>query len=794
MPARLLAIALAGLCQTGSAVAATPSFGREVVPTLYRLGCSSGECHGSFSGKGNFRLSLFAADPDADYREVLAGFGRRLNRHDPDQSLLLLKPTGRLAHGGDVRLKTGSPEHQRLRAWIEAGARPDPADTPRVQAIRVEPAVVTCPVDGEPAVLRVLAQFDDGSERDVTHLARFESLDGSIAAVNIDGSVTGRRAGDSHILGHYAGQIACATALVPGTLPASATFPKETLIDPVDRLVVEKLKRLNIVPSGLCSDNDFLRRLYLDVIGQLPPPETVRAFVTDQDPDKRTRLIDRLLADPLHAAVWATRLCDATGADNRTMYDKSVYAFHDFFRNRFERNVPWDEFVRGVLTGTATDGRSLEELQADNARIAEYRKKQNEASKAGKKLEPEPLTDKPWRVGVGARNTLEEFSYNLKFRVQAGPRKGQIDPKPMAQHVATAFLGVRLECAECHKHPHDRWSQQDFFGFTAAFSYLDRGVPPEMREKKLTFINGTYVTDKPLEVYPDPVTGEPCPPKALGGSVIEIRAGVDPRLEVWKWMASPDNPYFARAIVNRIWAAYFGRGLIDPVDALGAANPPSHPEVLDELVRDFVAHKYDIRHLERRLLLTRTYQRGWETNASNASDERNYSHRVLRRMTAEQALDAIALVTGTPVQLDTTYIGGPGDGRTVEKAVEMPLSRLKGADSYVLKIFDKPQRTQSCDCERGVTANLSQALYLYNDAELTAKIADARGRLAKLLAEVKEDSRVLDDLYLAALTRLPTDAERQRTAEHLKAAKSRAEGFEDVFWALLNRQEFLVTH
>ncbi|MBC7816684.1 MAG: DUF1553 domain-containing protein, partial [Planctomycetaceae bacterium] len=541
-------------------------------------------------------------------------------------------------------------------------------------------------------------------------------------------------------------------------------------------------------------DSDFLRRVTLDVAGRLPTVDEAKTFLNDSSPDKRAKAIDRLLTDPLHAAVWATKMCDALGADNRTMYDQSVYRIHDWFRNRFERNVPWDQMVRGALTGTLADGRSDEELQAENARLAERRKKEQELQKEGKKLEPEPLTDKPWRVGPATRNTLEDFSYNLKFRVQAGPRKGQMDPRPLTQHVATAFLGVRLECAECHKHPHDRWSQQDFFGFTTAFAFLNRGLSPEMQAKKLTYINGVFVTDKPQETFPDPQTGEPLPPRVLGGAVIDVQPGVDPRLEVWKWMVSAENPYFVKAIVNRVWGHYFGRGLIDPVDALSEANPPSHPEVLDELCRDFVAHGYDLRQLHRRILNLRTYQRDYVTNGTNATDERNYSHRVLRRMSAELILDAIANVTGTPLKIDVAVYGGPGDSRTVERAIEMPLSRPRGDDTYVLRIFDKPQRTQSCDCERSSNPNLSQALYFYNDADLTAKITNPNGRLTKLLTQITDDNQLLDELYLSTLTRLPTATERERSTAHLKAAKSRAEGFEDLMWSLLNRQEFVVTH
>ncbi len=594
-------------------VAEAPSFSHEVVPLFYKLGCSAGECHGSFSGKGNFRLSLFAADPQADFLEVHAAFDRRLDRQHPHASLLLTKPTMQRAHGGGVRLDQKSAEYRVLLEWIEAGAPFDPPDAPGVTSLRIEPAHVVIPLNHAKPRLRVFAKFSNGSERDVTAFARFESLDSSLVNASSMGEVQPLRSGDSYILAHFAGKLTHAAVLIPQTLHASAQFPQEQLTDPIDQQIVEKLRRLNIPPSGLGGDTDFLRRVYLDVTSRLPTPDEIRQFLADPAPDKRARLIDRLLEDPLHAAVWANKMCDAMGADNRTMYDESVYRIFDWMRNRFERNVPWDEMVRGALTGTVADNRPLEELVQENARIAEFRKRQTEAQKSGAKLEPEPLTDKPWRTRQALRNTLEDFSYNLKFRVQAGPRKGLMDPRPLAQHVATAFLGVRLECAECHKHPHDRWSQQDFFSFTTCFAYLNRGVSPEMAAKKLTFINGTYVTDTPQETFPDPKTGDPLPPRPLDGPVINVQPGVDPRLEVWKWMVSPDNPYFARAIVNRVWAHYFGRGLIEPVDSLAEANPPSHPAVLDDLVKDFQAHRYDLRHLHRRVLNTHAYQRDWVT-------------------------------------------------------------------------------------------------------------------------------------------------------------------------------------
>lgn len=775
-----------------------PLFGRDVVPVFYKLGCSAGACHGSFAGKGGFRLSLFASDPAADYREVRGVFGRRVNPQVPEDSLLLLKPSAQLAHGGGLRLKPGSDEYRLLRDWIAAGAKFDPAAEGRVVAVRVEPPTCTNTVDGPPAALRVLARLDSGRELDVTRLARFEAFDATIAEVDDAGRVSARRPGDTHILAHYAGQVGYTIALVPRPLPPGVTFPEEQLTDPVDRLIVDKLRRLNVVPSPLCDDATFVRRAWLDVTGQLPAPDDVRKFLAYTAPDKRATLIDELLRHPLHAAVWATELCDITGADNRVLYDRAVCNTHDWYRHKFAANWPWDRIVRGVLTATAADGREPEELrqivEAARKKAADKKAAEKKAAdkNAGDKKPAEPKsTAVPWQSDYALRNTLDVFFDNNKFRVQAGPHKGKIDPQPIALHVATAFLGVRLECAECHKHPHDRWTQDDFRGFALAFAYVNRGIDPELRKQKVNF-NGIHVTGEPLPHFMEMMEGKPAAARVLGGAALELKPGDDPRAAVWAWMTGPDNPYFARAIVNRVWAHYFGRGLIDPVDSLAAGNPPSHPAVLDELVRDFVAHKYDLRHLHRRILNTAAYQRSYTTNATNARDERNYSHRVLRRLSAEQVLDAVAQVTGTPVQLAPVYSGDPD--RPFTRSVEYPLSRPGGPDSYVLKIFDKPQRTQSCDCERGETPNLSQSLYFYNDQALVEKITHKDGRLTKYLAEIADDTQLLEELYLLTLSRTPSVAERERALKHVKTAKSRAEGYEDVLWALLNRQEFQVNH
>lgn len=784
----LILLAAVGVVSPTAARGADPLFGREVVPVLYKLGCSSGSCHGSFAGKGGLRLSLFASNPEADYREVLGAMGRRVNLQSPEDSLLLLKPAGSVPHGGGLRLVRGSDDYQVLKRWLDCGAPYDPAREGRVVSVRVEPAQFLAPVDGAPATLKVFARLHNGPELEVTRFARFEPFDTTVAEVE-GATVSGRRSGDTHILAHYAGQIGYTFALVPQALPAGVAFPDEKLADPIDRFIADKLKLLNIPPSPLCDDVTFLRRAHLDITGQLPMPEDIRKFLADASADKRAHVIDALLAHPLHAAVWATKLCDITGADNRVWYDKAVCNTHDWFRNKLAANWPWDKIVRGVLTATAADNRPLEELLAESQKLAEARKKP--ADKGAKPVPAEPSSAKPWESGYALRNTLDVFFNNNKFRVQAGPARGKIDPQPIALHVATAFLGVRLECAECHKHPHDRWSQEDFLGFTLSFAYVNLGVDPELRKKKVN-IGGVYVADEPLAHFAQMVQGKGITPRLLGGTPIAVAPGTDPRLEVWKWMTGPDNPNFARSIVNRVWAYYFGKGLIDPVDNLAAGNPPSHPQVLDELVRDFVSHGYDLRHLHRRILNTAAYQRSWETTTANARDERNYSHRVLRRMSAEQVVDAVAQATGTPVKLSPVYSGDPN--RPFDRAIEFPQSRPGGQDSYVLKIFDKPQRTQSCDCERAETPNLSQALYFYNDGALIAKITDKQGRLTSLLAKYADNTKLLDELYLFTLSRMPQPDERERALRYVQTAADRAEAFEDILWTLLNRREFVVMH
>jgi Protein of unknown function (DUF1549)/Protein of unknown function (DUF1553) len=582
------------------------------------------------------------------------------------------------------------------------------------------------------------------------------------------------------VLAHYAGEVGFATVLIPGPPLRGLAFPKEEHRDPVDRLLVERLQKLHIVPSVTCSDVDFLRRVYLDVIGQLPTPEEVRAFRADKGADKRAKVIDKLLEHPLHAALWAGKICDMVGADDRFLGD-SVYQFHDWFRGKLEANTPWDKIAYGVLCATAADERTPEQIIADQKLDAENRKKY-----AGKPVPPPPGKE-PWQAGYATRNSIDVFYSNL-INTQTTPGRGRtVNSKQIALRVAHTFLGVRLECAQCHKHPYDRWSQGDFFSFAAVFAHTELGVDPELKAQKVN-LNGVYAAQKPVEQFLDSETQQPVPPKIPGGPMIDIKPGVDARREVWQWLLGKDNPFFAQAIVNRVWEHYLGRGFVEPADAQAAANPPSHPEVLAELVRDFIENKYDLRRLHRRILNTLAYQRDWKTNASNAKDERNFSHRRLRRLTAEQALDAIAQVTDTPVKIPKRY-GSPRDG---QKAVEIALSRVGGDDGYVLQIFGRPIRVQNCDCERSPATSLSQTMYLFNDEKLIAKIHDDKGRLKKLVQDTADDGKLLEELYLWTLTRLPTAEEIDRARKYIQQVDNRLEAYQDLLWSLMNRHEFVV--
>jgi hypothetical protein len=770
-------------------------FERHVMGLFSKAGCNNGSCHGSFQGKGGFRLSLFGYDPAKDFaaltREVL---GRRLDIVNPDNSLLLLKATGRTPHEGAVRFPKDSWQYGVFRAWIAAGAHWT-AGSGTVTALRLDaPDAVLVPA-GREKQLTVTARFADGSEEVVTTFCDFRIQDDAVAEIGPLGKVKAVKPGDTGLMVTYRGVVQAVRVLVPADVPPGFQYPAVPEANFIDREVLAKLRKLNMVPSDLTSDAEFLRRVTIDTIGSLPSPDEVRAFLADPAPDKRQRKIDELLTHPLHAALWATKFSDITGNNTDALENpnplkpRRSQMWHDWFRKRVAVNVPYDEIVRDVLTATSREGLTPEAW-------IEQQKKLDEQFENG------------WDSNYADRQTLDLF-----WR-----RQQAVPIEQWGEKVAAAFLGVRLECAQCHKHPTDRWTQVDYRAFANLFQQVTIGQSPATRKlidavnterrnngkrnNQLNLVREVYVgaggtmigQGKNVKANPKafthPETNRPLAPKALGGPEMPIQSGQDVRAALFAWMRSPDNPYFARSFVNRVWAHYFGVGVVEPVDDFSQANPPTNAPLLDLLAQDFVEHDYDIRHLERLVLASRTYQLSSTPNATNAFDKNNFARGYVRPMMAEAVVDVLNTALGTVEQLN------PNEAPPGRKMMEVGSSRLANNNlGYALRIFGRPPRTTACDCERSFDPALPQTLYRMTDPAVLQKLTAPTGRLAVLLKDkTNTDEHVLDELFLACLTRSPTLDERAAFAEHLARAKSRQTAFQDTLWALINTREFVLNH
>ncbi|MGO9465218.1 MAG: DUF1549 and DUF1553 domain-containing protein [Isosphaeraceae bacterium] len=763
----------------GSALPAV-EFDRHVASLFGRLGCNAGACHGSFQGRGGLNLSLFGHDPARDYATLTrTALGRRVDVIDPDRSLILLKPTGQVPHEGGQRFAAGSWEYRVIRAWIAAGARRDPSRA-AVERIEIRPATLNLKRPAGSARLAVVARFGDGTESDVTPFCDLHVRDDSIALVAEAGEVRGLRPGDTAVVASYNGKLASARVLVP--TGRVVTVPDVPECDVIDGEVFAKLRALGVAPSGPAADAEFLRRLTLDVIGTLPSPQEVRAFLCDRAPDKRSKKIDELLAHPMHAALWATRFLDITGCDVGALEGpddlrpRRARLWHDWFRERFAENMPYSEIVRGVITATSRDG-------ADPDRWVEQEAARLIALKAGSATDyaSKPGLDLYWRRFAG-----DDF----------------ITVEPLAERTAAAFLGVRIECAQCHKHPFDRWTQADYRAFANIFAGVRFGLSPEglsatarlLDRRRKSAPNGTlppiprlretYVSEYPSRRLADPATGRPIAPKALGGP--ELPSAGDPRERFFGWLTQPGNPYFARSIVNRIWAVYFGTGLVDPVDGFSVANPPSNARLLEALAAGFVAEKFDIRRLERSILRSRAYQRSSEPAGGNLDDRGNFARALPRTMMAEVLVDALNQALGVAGDF------GP-DAPKGARAIEIATNRVASPDlARVFRIFGRPARVAVCDCERPSKPALPQALFLMTDAALFDKIKS--GRVKALAASDRCDALAVEELFLATLSRLPDDDESRAALDRLRMRTDRASGLIDVLWALINTREFMLNH
>jgi hypothetical protein len=779
-----------------------PSFQRHVVPLLGRLGCNGRACHGSFQGRGGFRLSLFGYDFAADHAALTGGDTPRVDRNDPAGSLVLLKPTRTIDHKGGKRLETDSWQYNLLVRWVRAGAPGVKENDPEFVTLEVEPKEIVFTRLGQTAQLKVVAHWSDGTQEDVTPLCRFRTNDEATATVSADGLVTATGQGDTAVVAFYDNGVAPVQVILPVSDLTGARYPQVPTPTKVDELVIAKLRKLGIVPSELCTDEEFLRRVSLDLTGTLPAPDEVKAFVADKSPDKRAKKIDELLERPAYAAWWATRLCDFTGNSERTgplggeqaLNREKARQWYLWINRRVRENVPYDKLVEGIVLAV---GRQPNQSYDDYcAEMSAYFRKDDPADFSARR-------DMPY---FWTRRTLGK-------------------PEDKALSFAHAFLGVSLQCAQCHKHPYDQWTKQDFDQFAAFFTGVRYGAGNRARVQEMKkavglagldedsgqykrqfaelLAQGKVLPFKELTVPPPPAKpgrptganakfGRVITPKLLGGEEVLARTYADPRQPLMDWMRQPDNPYFARAFVNRVWASYFHVGLIDPPDDLNLANPPSNPALLDELAQGFIASGYDMKWLHRTICNSHTYQRSWRPNETNRHDERNFSRAVIRRLPAEVAYDALTYATASDEArraIDTDPVNTRAIG------VASSFANARDGSTYAVMLFGKPPRTINCDCERSNEPSLLQTVYLRNDQEVLQLLDRPDGWLRQVAhSKERNPEELIRQAYLRTLSRLPDDRELAVARKHLQDAGDPIAGLRDLLWVLVNTKEFIVNH
>ncbi len=693
------------------------SFVYGALVALTKQGCNQGACHGSPSGKGGFRLSLRAYDPVLDTETLIReAFNRRTNVLEPEASLLLRKPLMEVAHGGGRRLAKEDPAYSLLRDWIAGGLKPDPQGAATCERVEVYPRqrVLTYPAHSQQFV--ALAYFSDGTIRDVTRSAVFTSSDEAVATVDASGLVVAGDQGETAILVRYLEHME--TAYV--------TFlrPKETFAwdapQPagyIDEAVYAKLRELEINPSPVCSDDEFIRRVYLDLIGALPTPQESEAFLSDTAADKRARLVVALLARPEYAEFWGLKWADLLRVNNKNLTPSGVHKFRRWIVAAVRDNMPYDRFVRELLTST---GSTFDHPQANYFRSA-------------------------------------------------------ADTNDCTETTAQLFLGIRIQCAKCHNHPFERWTQDNYYGIGAFFNRVTRKPGPRAEELVVAVGRGGEVTQ--------PRTGRQMKPWLPLTGEADLEGEADRREALVAWMTKSENPFFAKAHVNRVWGQLLGRGIVEPVDDFRASNPPSNAALLDQLAADFVAHGFDQKQLLRTIVASNTYQASARTTPTNQNDVKYFSHARTRLLSAEQLLDAICRVTG----VEEKYAGLPAGTR----AAQLPSPDV---GNYFLKVFGQPAREMACQCERSSESNLSQALQMINGPLVHEKLRADGNRIRQLAIEGKSDDEIVTQLYLAAFCRVPNEAELSAARNHIAAQADRLQALEDVCWAVLNAKEFLFQH
>src|SRR5262245_16859096 len=727
--------------------AEVPDFQKHVVPLLGRLGCNGRACHGSLQGQGGFRLSLFGYDFKMDHDNLTTGDDPRVDVERPTESLLLQKATLAVAHKGEKRLEQGRWQYRMLVNWIQDGAKGLAGENPQSLQLLVTPADIQFQSRDETVQLRAEAVWSDGTREDVTPLCRFQTNDDQVALIDARGLVTARGTGDTHVVVFYDKAVEPVPVLRPVTDQTAERYPQVAAPTTIDQFVVGKLRRLGIIPSELCTDAEFLRRVSLDITGTLPTAAEVETFLADASPDKRSSKIDELLERPTYAAWWTTWLCDLTGNNPQKLNNVGVTQgsatreWYDWIHQRVARNVPYDQIVSGIVVSVS---------RAPDEGFREYCQAMADMNKSG--------SDKSY----ADRPTMPYYWARQNFR----------SPNERALGFAYAFLGLRIQCAECHKHPFDQWSQEDFKEFAGFFGRVAYGKSPDSRKEYDAMMEELGMQDKkgnkalkelaklvkdgkPVpaqEVFVTPPgkggqrpkgdmgKSKPGPVKTarlLGGAEVPVAKLADPRTALMDWLRDRDNPYFARAFVNRVWARYFPTGIIEPPDDLSRANPPSNGPLLDYLAKEFVTRQYDMKWLHREIANSQTYQRSWKPNDTNRLDERNFSRALPRRLPAEVAYDAIRQVTASDEEVarmqSDPSIRAIGQARPDGKG-------KKGFNNYALQIFGKSLRESNCDCDRSMEPSLLQTIYVQNDNDTLSLIEQSRW-VSEALKPAGKDAR-----------------------------------------------------
>jgi hypothetical protein len=708
-------------------------FSARILPILTRYGCNSGGCHaaGGNVGQNGFYLSLFGFEPVKDHARITAAArGRFLDFAAPDESLLLQKPGGVLPHRGGLRLPRDSAAYETLRNWIAAGAPLGDPTRHVLRSLEVEPAArVVRP--GERVQTKVAAVYADGSREDVTALARFESNDAGLAEVDDQGVIVANAVpGDVAIVVQYRDKTGSVALTIPRTAPAQGTFPPPANF--IDEHIFTKMRQMGVAPAPPADDGAFLRRLFVDLGGRVPTAEEAATFLADLAPDKRAAAIDRVLASDDYATAFADKWVVLLRSNREAGGLAATNTLHQWLRQAFTDNMPYDRFVREILTATGETG--------EHPAVGWWRS--------------QPSFNNP------------DLANNAAERV-----------KDAAEDSAMLFLGQRIACAKCHRHPFDRWSQADYYGFASFFTRVQSKPAVGLAGPQIVHSRGLARLDHPS-------TGESVGPRPLGGEPVDVPADEDPRVRLADWLTAPDNPYFARAIVNRMWAHFFGRGLVDPEDDMRETNPPSNPPLLDALAADFTAHGFDLRHLARTICSSATYQCSSTADESNRDDVRNFTRHLPRRLKAEVLLDAIDSLAGTRTKFNDV----PSAGR----ALALPDDK---SGTRFLEVFGRQRGVAACECGRNSAgASLGQSLELITGPEIRGKLGDGAGRAKRFAAETSRPvESQIEELFLAAYARRPTAAEVVEVRAHLDGKQRSAQAYEDVIWVLVNSKEFLFT-